>query len=97
MTQPKKVFKKPYFKELVFFMENYNHPESSDQRSIEEFAELEAAERILGLKAEILMVAKDDIDPELLDKVVGKKRQLRYGTYKDWASYMLRWLSGARR
>ena len=85
---------KAYFKELIFFVEHYAHPEVTEQRSVETFIDVEARERLNSLRAELLNVSKGNFSAETMEKILGKARLSKYGSYEEWAKLMLRWIAG---
>ena len=79
--------------EIVYYMKNYAHPGVSDQRACDNFLECETAEKVNPLKAQLNTVARGGIDDDYLHKIIGKGRQMKHGSYKNWALLMLQWLN----
>jgi hypothetical protein len=71
----------------------YGRPEVDDQRGAQDFMECETAEAVKSLQVELVAMAEGNYDEKLLDDILGKRRKVRYGTYKEWATLMLRWIA----
>ncbi|RMG41581.1 MAG: hypothetical protein D6719_08330 [Candidatus Dadabacteria bacterium] len=78
---------------IKYFIEHYGRSGVEDQRVVEEFFECETAEMVNPLKAQLMQVAQGGIENRILDQIIGKKRQLKHGSYEKWAKLMLLWMS----
>lgn len=65
----------------------------ADIIATKDFVLCENVETVNALRAELIAVANDKVRKEILDKIVGKSRLKKFGSYKTWAKSMLLWLN----
>jgi hypothetical protein len=71
--------------------------EGNDQKAVQTFKMFESAEKLRRLQHDLILIKDDKVKKNLLDAVVGRKREARHGGYKKWAELMLLWIAAARK
>ncbi|MBX7137927.1 MAG: hypothetical protein K1X83_08090 [Oligoflexia bacterium] len=85
------------FDKIRFWVQTYALGDVDDQRSIENFIICESDEMVRPLQSQLYMVAKGGFDEEWMDKQVGLKRKVKYGSWENWARLMLQWIYEAKK
>lgn len=67
--------------------------EGNDEKACRVFKEFEPKEKVRRLQNELSWIKNSQVSLEVLERIVGKKRFLKYETYESWAAIMLLWLS----
>ena len=84
----------PLYQRVHYWVQNYGQAGISDQRAVETFMDCETTEAVNLLRFEMQLLAEGKFKEEIIAKIVGKNRKLKYGSYIDWAKLMLLWISG---
>lgn len=84
-------------KNLKYWKDNYAREGARDREALRHFMECEGRENIKSLSAELQVVKEGTIDNDTLAMMVGRNREVQYGSYTDWAGLMLQWMADARR
>ena len=87
---------KPTYPKLRQWAREYGRADVSDQRGAQDFMECETTETVKSLQAELVALSEGNFDEALMDDILGKRRKVRYGNYKEWAVLMLRWIASYR-
>lgn len=86
-----------HFDKVQFWVTNYGFGDWDDQKAMENFVICETAEVAKPLLAQLYTISQGQYEQETLEKVVGKKRLGKYGTYENWAKLMQMWLLEAQK
>lgn len=65
---------------------------TQDVLAVKDFSICENPETINALRAELIAISNNKVSPVTLDRIVGKARLKRFGSYKTWAKTMILWL-----
>ncbi|MBX7145048.1 MAG: hypothetical protein K1X79_11400 [Oligoflexia bacterium] len=84
----------PIYQRITYWVQNYGMGEVNDQRAVENFIECETREAVNMLRHELQLIVEGKFKEEILDKLVGVKRKVKYGPYQEWAKLMLLWIAG---
>lgn len=87
---------KPTYPKVRAWAREYGRADVTDQRGAQDFMECETNEAVKSLQVELVSMAEGNYDEKLLDDILGKRRKVRYGSYKEWATLMLRWIAAYR-
>ncbi len=68
-----------------------------DKDGIRDFVTCEDGNAVRMLLNEFAMVSQGRVADEVLDKLVGPKRKIQFGSYQEWAKNMLSWQAAAKR
>ena len=83
----------PIFNRLRMWIREYSRSVGEDQRAIQDFMECETTEAVKALQAELYQIRQGNYLDEALEKLVGKPRKEKFGTYEEWAKMMLMWIA----
>lgn len=83
----------PHYTKVVYWVQNYGVPGVEDNRATHDFMVVETQELISALRTELIAMSKGSYHEHVLDDLVGVKRKMRYGSYEQWAKYMLLWMA----
>jgi hypothetical protein len=78
---------------VPLWIKEYGTGGRPDIDCMKDFLTCETGEAIRGLQAELLAVKNGRAEEKILDKVVGPGRKIKFGSYQQWAQYMLLWIS----
>jgi hypothetical protein len=81
------------YKQVVYWAKNYASGGGPDQRHVQDFVECETTETITTFRAELYGISQGNYEEENLDKLIGQKRRILFGSYQEWAKTMLMWLA----
>jgi len=81
------------FPRVRYWIREYAQSGIEDRRAIENFVECESREMISPFRAQLHSISKGNFEERLLDRIVGKKRKIRHGSYQQWAKLALMWLA----
>lgn len=82
-------------KEIRNWLEFYAKPGYPDNRAVIDFIECETREVLNSFKAELIGIKNGNIDQKILETILGKKREIQYESYKNWATLMMIWMNDA--
>ncbi|MCB0332548.1 MAG: hypothetical protein KDD55_03550 [Bdellovibrionales bacterium] len=85
-----------YYNEVVYWLQQYGNTGAPDKQAVETFVEVETDEKVRALRGQLYAISQGKLNEPQMDKVIGKARKLRHGSYEDWAKVMLLWMSGLR-
>jgi len=85
------------FDKILAWIQNYGQGGIEDQKGAENCVICETDEFINPLRAQLHFISKGEFDEEALDRVIGVKRRLKYGSYENWAKLMIFWLNDAKK
>ena len=71
----------------------YGNGSVEDKRAVENFVDCETAEEVSALRTELYAMARGGYQDKTLDILLGQNRRMKYGTFSEWAKYMLLWMS----
>ncbi len=71
--------------------------DGADQKAAGVFKNYESQEKLRRLQNELSWVKDGKVSSTACDRVVGRKRKAKYGSYQRWAELMLLWISQHRR
>ena len=91
MTDPNRPL--PSFSRIGLWIKEYGSGGGDDMRSIRDYVEIEANEAVSALRAELYSISKGNYLEEVMHKIIGQGRQVRHGSYDEWAKLMLRWMT----
>ena len=80
-------------KMVKYWYDNYGYTGVDDKRSVETFLDCETREISQSLKNELIGISQGVYKKEALDIMLGQSRTARYGSYEEWAKYMLIWMA----
>lgn len=83
----------PYYKNLMYWLDNYGKSGAPDDRAVHDFMICEATEAINSLRAELVAIAEGAYNEANFDQLVGPKRKMKHGSYDAWAKLMLLWMA----
>lgn len=86
----------PSYTRVRQWVQEYGVPGSDDKRGAIDYMEIEAAEAISALRAELAAMIQGNYNEEVLDRLVGPGRKQRHGSYEEWARSMLRWMANPK-
>lgn len=66
--------------------------EGNDQKAVNIFRNFETKEKLRRLQMELLWIKEGRVAEQVCERVIGKKRRARHGSYLHWAELMLLWL-----
>lgn len=69
----------------------------NDQKALWVFKNYESMERVRQLERELQWVKGKLVKVAVIDRVVGKKREMKYQGSANWAALMLQWLAQTKR
>lgn len=84
----------PNYQRVHYWVQNYGMAGIDDKQALENFIECETREQIKLLQQELMLLMDGKFNEEILDKLVGKKRKVKYGSYVEWAKLMMLWIAG---
>lgn len=84
----------PTYQRVHYWVQNYGQSGIEDKQAVENFIECETRESVKLLQQELILLAEGKFKEEILDKLVGKKRAVKYVSYVEWAKLMLLWIAG---
>lgn len=79
---------------IRYWVDQYGNAGIPDKQAVELFIDCETREMVSPLQAQLYAVAQGLCDEEQIERVAGKKRKVKHGSYVDWAKFMLLWISG---
>ena len=83
---------------LDYFQKMYSKSmEGADQKAATVFRSYESQERLRRLQNELTWIKDGKVSSSACDRLVGKKRKSKYGSYERWAQLMLLWLAQNRK
>jgi hypothetical protein len=82
----------PMYSRVSQWIKEYGVPGSDERRAAVGFLEIEAHETISSLRGELIALSNGRFEEATMDKIVGKARKLKYGSYEEWARSLLRWM-----
>lgn len=65
---------------------------ADDQKAARTFLDFESHEKLKRLRHELLYIKNSQVNPAVLDQVVGISRKSRYSSYENWAAIVLQLL-----
>lgn len=65
--------------------------EGNDQKAARLFREYESKEKLNRIRSELMAVKEGSVAEHICVQVIGKKRAVRFGSYRRWAELMLLW------
>ena len=78
---------------IDYLIKNYAKSSSSDdQKAARVFLDFESREKLQRLRNELVHVKNGQVNPSVLDQVIGLSRKSRYQSYENWASIVLQLL-----
>jgi len=80
-------------RDVLYWAQNYGSAGSSDQRAVETFMECETREQVSPLRAQLYTISQGNCNKDTLDKIVGRNREVKHGSYEQWAKMMLLWMA----
>jgi len=80
-----------------YWVQNYGLGDFDDKKNCENFVICETHEIISPLMTQLHLITQGDLDEDLLDRIIGKKRPGKYGSYENWAKLMLGWINDAKK
>ena len=83
----------PAYNEVYNWVKEYGHSGIPDQRAVGDFVACENDERIVRFKSQLHGISTGNYDIDLFDKLIGKNRRTRHGSYEAWAKMMLLWVN----
>jgi hypothetical protein len=86
-----------FFPNIKQFMTVYAAGSGDDQRAAHVFVDCEATEAVNSLKNELRAISSGNYNANSLDKIVGKGRLGKHGSYEGWAKAVLQWLAAYKR
>ena len=86
----------PQYIRVKYYIDSYGVSGTDDQRAVQTYMDCENREMIESLRTEMIGMSHSKFKPDTLDKIVGKSRIVKYGSYEQWAKYMLMWMSAYR-
>lgn len=87
----------PTYKILREWLKYYARPEAEDRRMIQEYMEIETAEKIRGIRAELIALKNAQYKEKSMKDFLGPRRLLKHKTPEDWAKSMLLWMADKKR
>ena len=83
---------------LEYFQRTYSKTmEGMDDKAIVVFKNYETHEKLRRLQNELTWIKDGKVSASACDRVVGKKRKGKHGSYERWAQLMLLWLAQSRK
>lgn len=83
----------PIFKNIKLWLDGYAASGAGDQRALQDYMICESKEAIDSFRAELMAISKGNFKPEIMDKLLGKKRLVNFPTYDEWAKKMILWMA----
>lgn len=90
------MLKRNPFNRLRQWLSEYGKSGTSDKEAVGSYLEIEGKDTAGGLRAELLAVTRGEFDEEVFDRLVGRARKARHGSYQRWAALMLQWLASGK-
>lgn len=84
----------PIYQRVTYWIQNYGQSGIPDQRAVETFMDCETTEAVNLLRFELQLLAEGKFKEEVIAKIVGMNRKVKYNSYTEWAKLMLLWMSG---
>lgn len=81
------------YKKLTEWVKEYAPSATDDQRAINDFIECENRESLSSIKNELTGIIQGNYDENVLEQLLGQSRKTKYGSYIEWAKYMLLWIA----
>jgi hypothetical protein len=81
-----------YLTEIKYWLDNYAAAGVPDKHAVEVYLDCEPDERVRPFRLQLQSVSDGKIMEETLDKVVGKGRKGKHGSYERWAQLMTLWI-----
>lgn len=83
---------------LEYFQRIYSKSmEGADQKAAIVFKNYESQEKLRRLQNELTWIKDGKVSSSACDRIVGKKRKSKHGTYERWAQLMLLWIASAKK
>ena len=70
--------------------------DQNDQKAVSVFKNYEAKEKLRRMQSELQWIKEGKVTEQVLNSIVGKKREAKYGGYPKWAELMLLWIVAKR-
>ncbi|MCC6954333.1 MAG: hypothetical protein IT290_09465 [Deltaproteobacteria bacterium] len=61
----------------------------NDQKALKIFKEYESVDLVRRLRGEMMAVSKGKVVETAADRIIGKNRKLKFGSYEKWGRMML--------
>ena len=82
---------------LDFYQKTYGKScGNNDDRAGRVFKEYENNDRIKRVKAELIAISQSKVSPELCERIMGKTRKAKFGTWEKWAIMLINVISSGR-
>jgi hypothetical protein len=82
-----------HFPKLKQWVDQYAPPGVEDSRSVVVFMDCENRESQESLRSELRAISSGHYRGETLDRIVGRGRANKHGSYEAWAKLMLLWMA----
>ena len=82
------------YDKIKYWIEHYAPPGVEDRRAVHDFLECETEDVVKLFRSQLHVISQGSYDEEVMNKVVGKKRHIKHGSYQEWARLMLLWIAG---
>ena len=79
---------------LDYFQKTYaGTMDGADQKAVGVFKSYESQEKLRRLQAELIWIKDGKVTSAACDRLVGRKRKAKHGSYTRWAELMLLWIT----
>jgi hypothetical protein len=90
VTEPPKDYPLKGIPNLDFYRRTYARScGENDQKAVRICKEFESPDRVRKIKTELASISQGNCSPELLERIMGKSRAIRSGSWEKWAFMMI--------